>query len=302
MTAETIDLRDFMSEGTAFPVPSWDLVAARIEANIPEEQQFDCWTDMGRQWLSLINACFDNSYDFEETENFLLLGLLREDSLKAVGRFAEHCRVGIEYGLPDIANFSSPGKSIILIIAGSDNYYTHIADYWSDGEWGLSAGVHIRTRYPHVAVLESPRYQLNQILAHELTHAAVHHLNLPLWIEEGMTQMFECDLASRAVDLDNKEIASQKKFWRENGLDAFWSGASFYAADESQRYSYQLAEFLIRILLSDYRARWFGFDRRPVLKLKRFFQESRLEDAGEAAAIEHLGLTLKELAAKSIGK
>ena len=71
--------------------------------------------------------------------------------------------------------------------------------------------------------------------------------------------------------------------------------------DDTQEFSYQLAEFFVRLLIADSRPTWFGFDRRAEGRFLHFLQNAKAIDAGQAAAKEHLGMTLGALAAKSLG-
>jgi hypothetical protein len=201
-----------------------------------------------------------------------------------------------------LAKFTTPGKTPILIFAGNEAYYAHIADYYDEGEYGGSSGIHVRNSYGHVAMLQAYGIDLFQTTAHELTHASVSHLTLPHWIEEGLAQLFEHDLGNKPFALDYKEVGEQKEFWRAEGLEQFWSGTGFSSPGDVQKYSYQLAEILLRLLLTDYQPRWFGFDQAPIRQLMNFLRNAHRDDAGEAAAQEHLGLSLDDIAAKSLGR
>ena len=142
---------------------------------------------------------------------------------------------------------------------------------------------------------------VHRILAHELTHAALSHLRLPQWIEEGLAQIAEHDVTGEGLSFDFRRVRKQKEHWRTCGLNLFWSGEAFHSSDESQEFGYQFAEILVRLLLEDFRPRWFGFDQRPLESLMAFLKSARQEDAGQAAAQEHLGMTLGQLAARSLG-
>ena len=162
--------------------------------------------------------------------------------------------------------------------------------------------MHFRNAYGHVALVKLQNSDVFQTVAHELTHSALSHLDLPQWLEEGLTQLFEHDLGNKPFALDPKEVREQKAYWRQEGLEQFWTGAGFSSPGDVQKYSYQLAEILLRLLLVEYQPRWFGFDRAPVLKLMNFLRNAQRDDYGEAAAREYLGLSLDEIAERSLGK
>ena len=65
--------------------------------------------------------------------------------------------------------------------------------------------------------------------------------------------------------------------------------------------SYQLAEVLMRLLVADHRPRWFGLSRERQRRFFAFLQEADRTDCGEAAAQEHLGFGLEQLANQFLG-
>jgi hypothetical protein len=188
----------------------------------------------------------------------------------------------------------------VLIVLDTESYYTYLAHHYPEGHFGLSSGVHLRGRYPHIAVKESLT-DVAATVAHELVHAALAGLDLPLWIEEGLAQIGEGEIGGRDSQLDVKRVRQQKEHWRAQGLESFWSGESFSAPDDAQEFSYQLAEFLVQLLIEDSRPKWFGFDRRGEGRFLQFLRYASAADAGQAAAQEHLGMSLGTLAALSLG-
>ncbi|MCE9630935.1 MAG: hypothetical protein K8S94_09535 [Planctomycetia bacterium] len=302
MSSYDPELRDFLHSDVGLPVPDWDRVGEWVKLYVPPDDRYEVWTEFALQWFDLTNDQFDNRYEVLETPHFLLFGLPEETPLKSLGRFAEECRAQLIHNLPGLAKFNTPGKTVIFVFTGRDAYYAHVDDYHGDGEYGGSGGMHIRTRYSHVVIQQLRNADIFQVCAHELTHAAIEHFEMPLWLEEGLTQLFEHDLAGKPFLLEAKEVAEQKAYWRDNGLDEFWSGEGFSRPGDVQKYSYQLAEILLRLLLSDYRPRWLGFDRRPLVTLMNFIRHARRDDSGEEAAQEHLGLSLEDIAAKSLGR
>jgi hypothetical protein len=302
MTSYSLSLRDFLYSDTALPVPDWELIGEQIQREAPPTDHYEVWTDLARQWLTLTNEVFNNEYTMAETKHFVLLGWAADTPLAALGRFAELCRSELLSRLPGLANFDTPGKTPVLVFSGQDAYYTHIVDYHPDGEYGVSMGMHFRTRYAHVAMSRLWQLEPFPTLAHELTHAALHHLQMPLWLEEGLTQLFEHDVAGTPFILDPKQVGEQKAFWRSEGLEPFWSGTGFSSPGDLQKYSYQLAEILLRLLMFDYSPRWLGFDRSAVVRLMNFLREAHRDDAGAASAQKHLNLSLTDIAAKSLGR
>jgi hypothetical protein len=160
----------------------------------------------------------------------------------------------------------------------------------------------VRVGYPHVALFGKELYALENTLAHELTHVALHRWTMPQWIEEGLAQMFEHDMTGRGVlMLDSEKVARHKRFWQKHGLDAFWSGSGFHAPGKLQELSYQLAEIVVRLMVEDARPRWFGLAREQQQRFFAFLRSAAAEDCGAAACEEHLRVPLGALAARFLG-
>jgi hypothetical protein len=129
-------------------------------------------------------------------------------------------------------------------------------------------------------------------IAHELTHHALASLSLPVWAEEGLTQMMEERVTGQtSFRIDREMVDRHVMHWSSRGLDAFWSGEAFHSAEENdQELAYHLAEMLARRMLAD----------RPREYLS-FLKQYEREDRGADAARRRLGMTLGQLAAGSRG-
>jgi len=292
---------DFLDAGSALPQLRWDLVRAQIEARIPEDEKEKTGTDISREWLQLVRDALGNPYQVVESENVLLMGPETRVSNAILLRAAEYRLGRLLNLLPDVAEFHVLGKLPLLVLSGDEAYYAHVSHYHPEGEFGRSGGSNIRGDWPHVVIVDAEPTTLHQTLAHELTHAALMHLTLPLWIEEGFAQLSEHDVTGQGPNFDVAKVRRQKEHWRSQGLELFWTGNGFFCADASQENSYMLAEILVRLLLDDFRPRWFGLDRRPLEHLTAFLRAAHVRDAGQSAAKEHLGLSLGQLATRSLG-
>ncbi len=184
----------------------------------------------------------------------------------------------------------------IIASATTEDYYTFIAPYYpSEGEFATSGGVYINQRGPGLAFLALPvqgqRRNIEQVIAHEMTHHALYRLRLPLWVEEGLTQMMEERVTGSApVALTPQLIERHRAHWDPDHLAAFWRGESFHsAAGEAQELSYSLADAIVRTQLSD----------RSTLFL-RFIRAAAGDSTGETAAQQVLGKSLESLAGKLV--
>jgi hypothetical protein len=93
----------------------------------------------------------------------------------------------------------------------------------------------------------------------------------------------------RAV-LTERDVRRHRHHWSKRGLQRFWDGEGFTHDDRGQELSYELAHLLVSLLVGDHRDR-----------VRPFLRAARSDDFGAAAARDHLGMTLGELATKFLG-
>lgn len=273
------------------PRPNWEVMQAWVERNVAESARPDAWADICAQWLGTLNAALANAYQTESSETVLLFAPQDFDQSRSLARFAEGVLSTIADSLPDIARESWSGPLVVLLFADADTYYSYLSPFYSEGEFGGTGGVCIRQGRLHIALHPANYDSLQATIAHELTHACLSHLSLPLWLEEGITQFVEELVHSqRQFQLDREGAERTRLFWRETGLGGFWWGNAFQQPDIAQESSYRLAQILFRLLATDHRR-----------NMPAFVRAAHAGDAGESAAREHLGLSLAQVAAKFLG-
>jgi len=193
------------------------------------------------------------------------------------------------------------GDVVVLHFDHTEPYYRYLEAFFPEGEFGGSAGVQIREGYRHIALWGADGDQLGPTIAHELLHLAVTEDSLPLWLEEGLAQMFEIDMGAHdPIAYRQEDIAACKHYWQGAGLNHFWSGEGFSMPGDVQKHAYLLAEILVRNLISDYgRRSWFRRKKQPVFT--EFVWATHHEDAGDAAARLVLGTSLEQIANQFLG-
>jgi hypothetical protein len=190
-----------------------------------------------------------------------------------------------------------PAHSIAIIaLAADEDYYSLLAHYYpEEGEWGTSGGTYHRggaEEFPAIILPVKLRWGVDRTIAHELTHHLLADRGLPLWVEEGLTQMMEERVTGGTTFALNRELIQRhRRRWSEVGLSRFWSGEAFGSpSDDEQELAYHLAEALTRGLLAKRASAYFAFARA-----------ASDSDGGEAAAREHLGQSLTSVAAGILG-
>jgi hypothetical protein len=285
------------------PRPQWDLIEQWVESCCDPDDRYDTWTATVRQWLAELGpALGDRRYETVESDHFLALAAPEEATGRTLLKFAEHCRAALRSVLGEVADFEGRGKQVVLALHSQDDYYRYISLYFSEGAHGASAGIHIRQDYSHVALHGKQLSTLENTLAHELTHVALHHLSMPQWLEEGLAQMVEHDMTGRSLlEVDAEMAGRHKRYWGKHGLDEFWRGEGFSRPGKVQELSYQLAEILVRLLVEEARPRWFGWGRETQRRFFAFLRGASVSDCGEAACREHLRQGLDAVAGRFLG-
>ncbi len=301
MAQEGIDISNVIDWVEELPYPQWDLIDAWIKSQDDDIAAEQIWDDVLQQWLDTLAESLAGCYCVDASTHFLMLAPQSLSRAPRLLQLAERARKTL-LGLTGLTAFDFAGKGIIVILENRDAYYDYISAFYSEGEFGGSGGLFVRSGYPHVIVCGEPSEQVERVLVHELTHASLSHRTLPQWIEEGLAQMFEHDMVGGTPFTLTTEMGrDHKRFWNEHGLDLFWRGDGFHRADDGQKLSYQLSETLMRMLFTDYRPRWLGFDKRQTTRLLQFLCTAHHDDAGESAACTHLGASLHFFAHQFLG-
>lgn len=302
MAEARIEIAPALTVEEGLPRPQWDVLAGWVTSRVPPEQHTSAWTDISRQWLSALGAALSSPYDIEESETCLLLAPRQERALAPLLKFVERCREGLQAGLPGIVDFQTPGKQVILVLKNQAAYYQYISAYYPEGRYGGSGGITVRQGFQHVVAWGTNIDFLVTILAHELTHAALSHRSMPQWLEEGLAQHFEHEIAGRPrLHVDDRTGRRHRRYWGRFGLEQFWGGKGFHRAGKIQGLSYQLAEIVVRLMLDDCRPRWLGFGRNRQRALFGFLHDADAADAGESAHTRHFGCSLATRPAQFLG-
>jgi len=187
--------------------------------------------------------------------------------------------------LGDVARTHSRPRDAIIALDSQEKYYTY-ASYFDkeEGEMRAYSGVFIATGYPHIVTLHTKLQLPFFTITHELVHAALGHLSLPLWANEGVAVAIAVEGGMRWVQWEQ----GQDYWWKGDRIQTFWSGEAFHRS-ESADVAYRLAYLLIRQI-----ARNKGFEE--------FIRHAGEEDSGAAAAREHLGMSLGKALSSLLGE
>ena len=279
-----------MSEG--FPRPDWAALWRWLEENVPAERQHAAVTHLERLWLTRLAAHLGGGYRVAESESFLVLYDPEAVDEPAFLGLAEQTLSLIDDALERATpSHGDAGKFVILVFTEDDDYYDYVSHFHADGHYGTFAGCCFREGDVHVA-LRCPEDWLRRTLAHELTHACLTHLPLPLWLEEGVVEVVTRRVANEdPPPFDALRRERHYAFWSFHGLTGFWNGSSFSRPDELQYLSYELAEAVVRLM-----------NAQDDKAFEDFLLAASAHDSGESAAKHHLGKSTVSFVAQLLGE
>jgi hypothetical protein len=279
-----------------FPLPDWNAIADRVEAEIPAEDWHRVYGDLGAAWMERVREVLGGRYAIRESRNFILLSTVTEEKAGEVLRFLERIDARIQQTIPALLPEELYGKCPVIAFGDEQDFYRYVSQYIpEDGDFGGMGGVYLNRGYGHFAMPNGDLERYVSVMSHELCHAFLHHLVLPLWLDEAITQGVEHSITGLLpYMLDREMIGRHQDYWDAPRIRAFWSGASFGFADEGQELSYHLARFILHGLHDG------GATPRGVLD--EFFLRAKYDDAGQSAALEVLGISLGECLVPLLGE
>ena len=303
MPVNEIDIyRLLLTDEDGLPRPVGDLFESWVSTLASKDRANSAWDTAARHWLAALRTALTPGYHVVESSHFIIMAWQEDKLGKTLLKFAEASRSTLLSSLHGVAAFPNPGKSVIIIFRTIEEYYQYVAWYFAEGEHSISTGIHLRVGYPHTAMFGTKLLAIENTIAHELTHASLHHLSLPTWLEEGLARLFEHQLTGWSSLALTGEIAQEHKhFWNVNELNEFWCGEGFHRSGDAQRMNHQLAQILVRLLADNARPKWFGLVQSPKRRFLSFVKSARIEDCGNQACLDHYGFDLNQLASQFLG-
>ena len=273
--------------------PDWTALWQALEPLASDEERDRVWRGHGHRWLSDIVAVLGGDFAIHETGGFWVVSNRPAKQVERIGRLLQGARRRILSDLEGVACDPLHSRLAVLWLEDENTYYQYISStYPESGEFAFSGGSFLSGGYPHFVF---PHYDefpdLERVVSHELTHALVSHLPLPLWLNEGIAVTMEEAIAGGRHARRTLELFDEYPgFWNAETIQEFWSGKSFSRPDEGNALSYGMAHLLTTNVAHE-------FDR-----FRAFALAADWQDGGEAAAREHLGISLGDLVGAVLGE
>lgn len=286
----------FLRSHLGLPHLNWEQAINHFEASTSTESEAD---DMA---IGMIAAWVDALAEAMQAKHKAPLDRWRTEGVEGLAPSAdlERLKRATTSALTTIGRALAPIRgepdehpiAHITVIAAPtlDAYYDLVDEYGQhDGHFASSGGMHLGSspNNPSTLILNVHRHAFEHSLAHELTHHALAPQTedagyLPLWAEEGLTQLMEERVTNQSYfTFDQEKLQRHRALWSSIGLDGFLNGDTFRSPEDGhQELSYNLAEAVTRSLL----------DAKP----DGFFAFARACLSGgdpAKASVEHLGQT-----------
>lgn len=271
----------------------WETVNEWVELHVSEEDCQRVWYDLACEWFDILDAEFGFQYRAVQTENLLLFAPKSFTETRALLGAAEKGLKQITIALGPMSRKRWQGLLVVLLFSNHKSYSRYLCLASGITEESNTAGVCFKGGFVHIALRPAPLDGLHQVMQHEITHACLSHLELPLWLEEGVAQLAEEDACPdwARFTLTPKDAEEIRKYWQRHDLNKFWWGSSFLSDGEEQKNSYELARILFTLVREDYRH-----------YVAEFVRRASANDAGERAAQVVLGKSLSEIAGHFLGR
>jgi hypothetical protein len=237
-------------------------------------------------WLLHLRDALGQGYELYESRHAAVLAPYTERFAKVMLEFIERTRRRVAATIEGLGEFQDDQQEILIVFDDEETYYRYVSHvYPTDGEFAFSSGMFLHAGCPHfVTVHAEDTHTVERVIAHEMTHASLAHLRIPLWVNEGMAVNVENRLAGKLPKLFTPAEMREKHlaFWNKDTIQEFWSGHAFGRPDDGSMLAYDLGQILVEILAGHWNA------------FRAFALEASYEDAGASAALERLGIDLGE--------
>ena len=275
------------------PLVDWGAVHAWADLATGPAMRTSAVDAARRAWMLHFREALGDTFHLYEDAHSYLLSSLEPNVVAAAGQYVATTRKRIAQVLGGVAQFTPGDKSVLLVMDDEEDYYEYVTLYYpEEGEFAQSGGMFINAGCPHFVCKRADLSQIEPVIAHELTHSAVHHLRLPRWLDEGLAVNTEERLTgARASIYTAAEMrAKHLAFWNDQTIQEFWSGQSFFRSDNGNMLSYDLARTVVQQMGRD----WAAFTR--------FVAGAKWEDAGVGAAREAMSLDLPAYVSAVLGR
>ncbi|TQV75057.1 hypothetical protein FLL45_08945 [Aliikangiella marina] len=279
-------LSDYLEHQDKIARINWQGVFTYLEQSAVDKKHLITHQELTLLWLNQLRSQLSQQFFIYQSDHFIILSNGDDKFLNKLFKMTEAIYRRIKSALADILdpkfdaaeNFKHP----IFVTSDIDLYYDYVSYFYpEDGEFQQSSGVFLRYGINHFVVPESEFEQLEAVVAHELTHAMLSHLSLPVWVDEGLAVNTETMITRQAnYRLNPQKNSRHNDFWNEKTIQEFWSGEGFQKPGETSELCYHLAQIIVASMAEEHPS------------FVEFVRNAKYPDSGEAAAYKVFGGSL----------
>ena len=246
-------------------------------------------------WLDELRDSLDEDHRRWRSRHIEGLAPLNGSIGPVLAAAAEHAFAVLRRDLRKIRGDEAIPPCAVVAITPISSYISFTSSYFpEEGAFATSGGLYLNegeSSFPLLVISGSVPSSVEATVAHELTHHALVSMDLPLWAEEGLTQMMEQRVTGVSnFMLDERLVRRHRAHWDEARLQHFIDGSAFASPEgDEQELAYHLAQWIVRSLLTSKPEAFFAFAR-----------ECRKEGS-DFACSRHLGSDPMALAAERVG-
>ena len=176
-----------MQAVNGYPTVDWRAAEAWLTSIADGAGRVAARVDLHRAWLEHLRDALGEHAWLHESDDALIVSSLETPVAAAMGRYVASTRERVAQTLGALAQFPDGVKSVVLVLDDEESYYHYISMFGpAEGEQAFSGGVFVDAGCPHFVVRRDDLSAIEPTIAHELTHSALSHLRLPLWVDEGL--------------------------------------------------------------------------------------------------------------------
>ncbi len=257
-------------------------------------------TEVVLEWVYQLSLQLESNYRMVRTKHFVVLAPAGYEN--GLAEFCQKTRITTKNLLSKIVldDLEYP-VAIIAFDSTEPYYYSYQYAYLPEDatETAASGGTFYGSPANHHICLQHPfghdKATYERTIAHELSHCLLTHLNLPMWLDEGITQIVEEAVAGGQY-VETLEVRAltkrNREYWSAATIQKLWTGESFYI-EESQELSYYFSKALVHLIRSE-------LCNSPD-DFTKFVTTANKADAGEAAFKAIFGESLGVLVEEALG-
>lgn len=274
------------------PLVDWTAGFAWVDAQTDDEgKRRGLERAMTAHWLDRVQSTLGK--DYQRWRHAEVEGLAPADMVSRLAALGDMAMVRVGHLLKPLVEDAPAGPVCIVVLSKSADYYTFIEPFCPDGEYPTSGGMYIAGHgMPIVATFrQEPLSIVDNTIVHEITHHILCPLQLPSWLQEGITQMMEERVTGNTYYVVNRYFLERHRaHWDAESLERFWRGQSFsHAQGDEAELAYHLAQTIVRTHLTDRPDKFFAYMRA-----------ASGDETGAAACQAVLKCDLKSLAGRLV--